>query len=85
MTTTHVQRLAAYFLLRPNQWVSALELVEIGGRLSWRTRLSDLRKPPFGMVIESDVSEVRRRPGGGYERISKYRYVVKNHRDEWSA
>jgi hypothetical protein len=55
---TQNDKLAAYLKARPNQWLGAREM-EVGGRQSWRTRLSNLRKPPYNMRIENRVRVVR--------------------------
>jgi hypothetical protein len=36
------------FRERPNTWISALDLMRVGGALSWRTRVAESRKPRFG-------------------------------------
>ncbi len=69
------EQLAAFFRRHPNQWIdSAAELAHIAGRNAWRTRVSDLRRPPFSMRIEN---RVRRTAGIGGRRvtISEYRFV----------
>jgi hypothetical protein len=66
-----VEALAAYFKARPGQWLSALDLAKVGGALAWRTRLSDLRRPPYAMQIEN-----RQEPHREYGRISFYRFVA---------
>ncbi len=70
-----VEKLADYFTARPGVWIQAREL-EFAGRQAWRTRTSDLRKPPFNMVIENRIRHwhdpLRIRPSFT---ISEYRYV----------
>ena len=63
------EKLAAFFLARPNRWIDAHELLRVAGFAGWRTRVSDLRKPPFNLQIEN-----RWRVQDGY-RISEYRLV----------
>lgn len=63
------QRLAAFFAARPNTWVDAHELLRVAGFAGWRTRVSQIRKPPFNMTIEN-----RWRVVDGY-RVSEYRFV----------
>jgi hypothetical protein len=46
-------RLAQYFLARPNRWIDGMELASVAGSYAWRSRCSDLRKPPYSMVIEN--------------------------------
>jgi hypothetical protein len=62
-------RVAAYFRALPNCWINARELTTVGGFAAWRTRVSELRKPPYAMTIEN-----RTRREGGYT-ISEYRWV----------
>lgn len=65
-------RVADLFLSRPNVWIDALELQEIGGRLGSRTRISNCRTE-LGMCIEN---RLRRETGDGSSYIiSEYRYV----------
>lgn len=52
-------RLADYFRQRPGVWVNAFELFEVAGSFAWRSRISDLRRAPFNMVIENDWYDVR--------------------------
>lgn len=63
-------RLAAYFTARPNQWIDARELLAVAGFGGWRTRISNLRYPPYAMVIENRQF---RRPG---LTRSEYRWKV---------
>jgi hypothetical protein len=69
---THVDAVAHLFQARPFQWVSALELEQVGGRFAWRTRVSDARLH-FGMTIEN--RQRTERTPYGTTRISEYRYV----------
>ena len=62
---------AAHFRAHPNQWVSAYTLMEIGGRMAWRTRVSDVRR--MGLTIENQVQ----RDGAGVAQ-SFYRYRPKS-------
>ena len=34
----------AYFRLHESEWVPAATLMQVGGRMAWRTRISDARK-----------------------------------------
>jgi len=67
---TFAARLAAHFHSRPNQFIDGLELAKIGGVYAYRTRLSELRRAPFNMVIENR----QRRMFTGTV-ISEYRFV----------
>lgn len=53
MSQTLRDAVAAHFRAHPNQWVSAYTLMEIGGRMAWRTRVSDVRR--MGFTIENQV------------------------------
>ena len=64
-------RLAAYFRQRPNTWIDAHALVPIAGFAAWRTRLSELRKPPYAMVIENRTHRDR----ANQITRSEYRFV----------
>lgn len=52
---TLCDRLAKRFRACPNIWLDARGLLEIGGFGGWRTRISDLRKPPYSMAIDNKV------------------------------
>jgi len=65
---TFTNAVAAHFKAHPNQWVSAYTLMEIGGRMAWRTRVSDVRR--MGLTIENQVQ----RDAHGVAQ-SFYRYV----------
>jgi hypothetical protein len=67
------EALAGFFALRPNQWVDGRSL-SFAGSYAWRTRISDLRKPPYGMQIENRQRRMSRPDGSRYT-ISEYRYV----------
>lgn len=62
------EMVAAHFRAHPNQWVSAYTLMEVGGRMAWRTRVSDVRR--MGLHIENRVE----RDAAGVAQ-SFYRYV----------
>jgi hypothetical protein len=70
---TLTDKLAQYFRLLPNQWVDGLDLARVAGSYAWRSRCSDLRKPPYGMTIENKVERVQGMDG--IYRRSLYRYV----------
>ena len=69
MKQTLNDRLAAYFRSRAGEWVNAHDLLPVAGFAAWRTRTSELRKPPYNMQIDNRVAIVN-----GYKR-SFYRYV----------
>jgi hypothetical protein len=68
MTTTFRDRVAAVFLAHPGEWVSAYTLMEVGGRMAWRTRCSECRVQ-LGMAIENRTRKQ------GRQTISEYRYT----------
>ena len=59
-----------FFLSRPRQWVDGRELAAVCGGYAWRTRISDIRFPPFNMTIEN-----RQRKEGRFT-ISEYRWLA---------
>ena len=58
---------ADYFRLHPHEWINAEVLMTIGGRMAWRSRVSDARLE-LGMVIKNRQRKVGRRT------VSEYRY-----------
>ena len=69
---SYVQKVLQVFQANENVWVNADLLASCGGRYAWRTRISDLRKPPYNLSIENRQRKARE----GYT-ISEYRYVPK--------
>ena len=65
-----VEAVAQLFRSKPGEWVPAPDLVRVGGMLGWRTRISDLRKPPYSMQIEN-----RTEAHPQYGKLSFYRLV----------
>lgn len=53
-------RLADYFRSRPDQWIDARQLLPIAGFAAWRTRLSELRKPPYNLDIRNETRRVKK-------------------------
>lgn len=74
MACTLSDRLADFFRARPGVWVDGRVLSEIGGCYAWRTRLSELRRPPFNMDIRNRQRRVRRPDGRGTYTVSEYYY-----------
>ena len=72
---------AAYFRARPNLEISALELMNLRACLSFRTRISDLRFPPYDMDIRNR-QETKEAANGSMVRRSFYRYVPSGERQE---
>lgn len=68
--STLTDRLADYFRLRRGVWIDGRQLAQIAGYAAWRTRLSELRRAPYSMVIENRQF---RRPG---LTVSEYRWKV---------
>ena len=62
-------RVATLFRAYPGEWLDGRELAKVGGYAGWRTRVSDLRKPPYGMTIEN-----RTRRSNGFT-VSEYRFL----------
>lgn len=69
-----IDRLAAFFRSHPDVWIDGRELALEGGSYAWRTRVSNLRRPPYGMVIENRQRRVHR-PDGSQFVVSEYRFV----------
>lgn len=68
-----IERLAAFFRAHPDTWIDGRDLGLVAGSYAWRTRVSNLRRPPFAMVIENRQRRVRG-PDGPHV-VSEYRYV----------
>jgi hypothetical protein len=82
MTKTHNQLLAEFFKARPGQWIDGKALERVAGGYAWRTRVSNLRRQPFGMVIENRIRRIESQVEGltgpaarRVFRVSEYRYV----------
>jgi hypothetical protein len=56
-----------YFKSHPDQWISAYTLMELGGKMAWRTRVSDARKQ-LGRID----NEVRRDARGVAESFNRF-------------
>jgi hypothetical protein len=69
--TALVQQLAEFFRQRAGVWIDGRELARIAGAYAWRTRVSDLRRPPFFLNIENRLRHVR--VDGRAFTISEYR------------
>jgi len=69
---SYVQKVLQVFQANENVWVNADLLASRGGRYAWRTRISNLRKPPYNLSIEN-----RQRKAEAGHVISEYRYVPK--------
>ncbi len=71
--TRLVVRLARFLRARPGVWIDGRTLATVAGSYAWRSRVSDLRRAPFGMTL---VNRQRRIRTAGSVRItiSEYRY-----------
>ena len=71
---TMAGQLAALFRARPNVWLDGVrDLAPVGGIYAWRSRLTDLRRPPFTMQIRNRQRRVRAMDGRRIT-ISEYRF-----------
>ena len=83
---TNVDKLRAFFLARPGQWIQAEDL-EFAGRQAWRSRVSDLRRAlerdgqgtienrtRRAVTVERDHDGPQRMYLGGAV-LSEYRYL----------
>ena len=76
---TNTDKVLALFKARPKEWIDAHVLMQHGGAMAWRTRVSDARKIIEG---EGGVLENRQRVLHGDEVfegqkvISEYRYLL---------
>ena len=59
------QRLAEYFARHPGEWIDGKVLAQIAGGYGWRSRVSDLRRQPYGLTIENRMRRVRVLDEGG--------------------
>jgi hypothetical protein len=66
---TLLDKLAEFFRARPGLFIDAHELQDVGGRLAWRTRISELRRLK-NMRIDN---RLLRWPSG--QKRSQYCYV----------
>ena len=75
-------KIRAYFMAHPDEWVSADELYRIGGHQAWRTRVSEVRRLD-GLTIINRVRTVLAdrqgldAPQRAY-RVSEYCYVPRD-------
>ena len=68
-------KLAAFFRERPGVWVDGRWLAAVAGAYGWRSRVSNLRQPPYRMVIENRQRRETRIDDGCLYTVSEYRYV----------
>jgi len=72
--TSLASRLAEFFRDRPGAWVDGRALGDLAGVYAWRTRVSDLRRAPFRMVIANRQRRIVRPDGSAFV-ISEYKFV----------
>jgi hypothetical protein len=68
-----IESLAIFFGAHRGEWIDGRQLLQIAGAYAWRSRVSELRRPPFGLEIENRVRRVKR-PDGTTFRTSEYRW-----------
>lgn len=68
------ERLAAFFREHPGKWIDGRKLAAIAGGDAWRTRVSDLRRPPYSMTLENRLRHIKTTDDGRLT-VSEYRYV----------
>ena len=71
---SRIELLAQFFRERPHQWYDGRDLARIAGAYAWRSRSSDLRRPPYGYQIDNRQRSVKRADGTSYT-VSEYRFV----------
>jgi hypothetical protein len=68
------ERLAAFFREHPRKWIDGRKLASIAGGYAWRTRVSDLRRPPYSMTLENRLRHIKTTDDGRLT-VSEYRCV----------
>ena len=63
------EAVAATFKAHPGEWLSVYVLMQVGGAMAWRTRISECRRD-LGMPIENKIE----RDANGVA-VSYYRYT----------
>jgi hypothetical protein len=73
MRQAFTERMRQHFVAHPGEWIDSRDLELVGGRMAWRTRISDVRRE-HGMTIEN--KQVRQQASDGTVWVqSLYRYV----------
>lgn len=67
---TFCDKVAALLKSRPGEWIDGREIMAVAGCYGWRTRVSELRRAPFGLNIEN------RQYRQGRSTVSEYRLVI---------
>ena len=65
------EAVAGYLRSRPNEWCSVYALMQVGGAMAWRSRISECRTQ-LGMRVDCKIE----RDGNGVA-VSYYRFVPK--------
>lgn len=68
-------QLADFFRDHPNEWIDGKVIASMAGGYAWRTRVSDVRRPPHNLAIENRQRRVRTINGSTYI-VSEYRHAV---------
>jgi hypothetical protein len=71
---TLTDQLAEFFRRRPGQWIDGVVLAQIAGRYAWRSRVSELRRPPYSMRVQNRQRHVRAGDMAKWT-VSEYRYL----------
>jgi hypothetical protein len=78
---SRVALLAQFFRAHPNTWIDGRELALVAGAYAWRSRVSDLRKPPFNLLIENRQRKLTAKAGAPFT-VSEYRWTSPVRRQE---
>lgn len=63
-------RLDAFFRARPGDWIDGRELAMVAGAYAWRSRVSELRRPPYNRTIQNRQRRYE------HVTVSEYRLVT---------
>jgi hypothetical protein len=74
-THSKTDQLADFFRDHPNEWIDGKVLASLAGGYAWRTRVSDVRRPPYSLTIENRQRRVRTAAGSTYI-VSEYRLAA---------
>lgn len=76
--TTHPSSLcaslAALFRAHRGEWLDGRELARVAGAYGWRTRISELRRPPYTMHIRNRQRRIARGDGSRFV-VSEYAWL----------
>lgn len=68
-------RLAAHLKAHEGEWIDGLDLGTVAGSYAWRSRLAQLRFPPFNMDIRNRQRRFTRGDGSRFT-VSEYMLVT---------